>query len=360
MCAINILALVKYESNGASSRVRFWNLRAGLIKEGCNIRIVPLLSNDILARYYTKRRHSYWSFLWAYLRRLKAILSVQSDTIVWVEKELLFALPLGFERVLGLDIRRCVFDYDDAVFLNYQDHALGVLGRAHKFAYYARNAGHVTVGSEYLLNHMRSCGCNRITKIPSTVLVEKYDQRKHLRRSVTTIGWIGTPVTVQLLETMKPVLTELAKKCSIQLKVVGAQWMCEGVDVVCLPWSEENEAAMVSTFDVGIMPLIDGPWERAKCGYKLIQYMAAGVVPVGSRIGENPAIIQEGVNGFLAGTTAEWCEKLVMLCSDEKLRAEIGENARRKALTHYDVSHAVAAVHQVFGKVLDPNRAFTK
>jgi len=315
--------------------------------------MLPLLGNEVLARYYRERRHSYSTFIWAYLKRLKAILSVHPGTIVWVEKELMFALPLRFEQILGLDFRRCVFDYDDAVFLNYRDHGLGMLGRVGKFLYYARNAGHMTVGSDYLMEHMRKLGGTRLTKIPSTVFVERYRQRVHIACSTTVIGWIGTPVTAQCLDTLKPVFITLAKKCAIQLKVIGAQWRCEGVDVVCLPWGEESEADMVSTFDIGIMPLIDGPWERAKCGYKLIQYMAAGIVPVGSRIGENPMIIQEGVNGFLAGTSDEWVEKLTMLCCDVGLRSTIGDNARRKALAQYDVSHAVAAVQQVFAKLLE-------
>ena len=54
-----------------------------------------------------------------------------------------------------------------------------------------------------------------------------------------------------------------------------------GVMVECIPWSEETEVSNIQRFDIGIMPLLDSPWERGKCGYKLIQYMAAArpVVP---------------------------------------------------------------------------------
>ena len=59
------------------------------------------------------------------------------------------------------------------------------------------------------------------------------------------------------------------------------------------------------------------------------------------------------MNGFLAGSEAEWLAKLRMLCSDDKLRARVGDRARQTALAHYDVSHAVESVHQVFTKVLE-------
>jgi glycosyltransferase involved in cell wall biosynthesis len=100
------------------------------------------------------------------------------------------------------------------------------------------------------------------------------------------------------------------------------------------------------------MPLSDGPWERAKCGYKLIQYMAAGVVPMGARVGENMIIIQDGLNGYLASQAEEWIEKLSLLCANAQLRSEVGARARETALAKYDVRIAVEAVHGVFAEVV--------
>ena len=47
------------------------------------------------------------------------------------------------------------------------------------------------------------------------------------------------------------------------------------------------------------MPLPDSPWERGKCGFKLIQYMAAGLPVVASPVGVNDRIVSPGV-GYLA------------------------------------------------------------
>ena len=44
-----------------------------------------------------------------------------------------------------------------------------------------------------------------------------------------------------------------------------------------IDWSEETEVASIQNFDIGIMPLEDSPWEKGKCAYKIIQYMACGL-----------------------------------------------------------------------------------
>ena len=79
------------------------------------------------------------------------------------------------------------------------------------------------------------------------------------------------------------------------------------------------------------MPLMDDEWSRGKCGLKILQYMAAGIPAVGSPVGVNKEIIQDGKNGFLASTEDEWYEKLLSLCEDPELRRRMG-NAGRKTV----------------------------
>ena len=45
--------------------------------------------------------------------------------------------------------------------------------------------------------------------------------------------------------------------------------------------------------------------------------------------------IEDCVDGFLAGNTQEWVEKIGKLVEDEDLRREMGEKAREKVLRDY-------------------------
>ena len=110
------------------------------------------------------------------------------------------------------------------------------------------------------------------------------------------------------------------------------RWGCPWQSVA---WSEATEAASISSLDIGIMPLVDEPFERGKCGYKLIQYMACGLPVVASPVGVNRQIVEHGVNGFLAETPAQWEEALRTLLGDAALRQRMGQAGRRQVEEKY-------------------------
>jgi hypothetical protein len=85
------------------------------------------------------------------------------------------------------------------------------------------------------------------------------------------------------------------------------------------------------------MPLPDLPWERGKCGYKLIQYMASSLPAVASPVGANGDIVVPGETGFLAETRADWVSALTELARDPALRQRMGMAGRRRAERHYSL-----------------------
>ena len=65
--------------------------------------------------------------------------------------------------------------------------------------------------------------------------------------------------------------------------------------------------------------------------------MACGVPVVAAAVGVNREIIQDGVNGFLASTPAEWVTKLGLLISDPELRARFAIAGRETIENSYSL-----------------------
>lgn len=104
-----------------------------------------------------------------------------------------------------------------------------------------------------------------------------------------------------------------------------------GVDIQFIPWKLEAQERGIAFFDIGIMPLPDNKWTEGKCGYKALQYMAAAVPPVCSDVGINKEIIEDGKEGFVVSSHADFYKALCDLITNKGLRKEMGYNARVKA-----------------------------
>jgi glycosyltransferase involved in cell wall biosynthesis len=103
--------------------------------------------------------------------------------------------------------------------------------------------------------------------------------------------------------------------------------------------------------DIGIMPVPDRPFERGKCGYKLIQYMACGLPVVASPVGVNRQIVTPDYNGLLATSETEWKAALSLLISDADLRSKLGRNGRLRAVADYSLASHSSRLVEVFKSV---------
>jgi glycosyltransferase involved in cell wall biosynthesis len=211
-----------------------------------------------------------------------------------------------------------------------------------------RRAHRVVVGNSYLANHVATAGARQIDVVPTVVDVSRYGAHASSRSEdgEFRVGWIGSPATAQYLAAAYPALTALAKTVPLRLVAVGAGALPPAdFPVEVHPWSEGDEVAQIASFDVGIMPLPDAPWERGKCGYKLIQYMACGKPVVASPVGVNTAIVTEGgIAGLLATDEAGWQKCLGQLAVDRDMRRDLGATGRTKVERLYSLQVAAPTI----------------
>ena len=100
----------------------------------------------------------------------------------------------------------------------------------------------------------------------------------------------------------------------------------------------------VASSHIGIAPMPDDPWTQGKCGFKVIQYMAAGLPVISSNSGANKDIVAPNQTGILVdtpnGSPAQWLSAISTLSNNPALREQYGQFARARALSHYDLNAA--------------------
>lgn len=339
---MRVLLLSRYGHLGASSRLRSYQYLPYLNSCGFDVTVSALFGDDYVTSMYAGKI-SVTSILKSYLSRVRWLMNVNRFDLVWVEKEMLPWLPAWIELGLFHSGVKLVVDYDDALFHRYDLHRSSavrfVLGK--KIDAVMRRADLVLVGNDYLGERAKQAGARRVEWLPTVVDVSRYTVSSEEAVSPLTIGWIGSPNTARYLKLLVPVLRKLTATYDVRVLAVGANAeQLNDLPIEVRPWSEESEVAEVQRFDIGIMPLPDEPFERGKCGYKLIQYMACGKPVVASPVGVNTQIVQDGVNGFLAASIAQWEQYLAMLCEDKKLRVSLGNAGRARVESEYSLQIA--------------------
>ena len=338
---MKVLMLSRYGRLGASSRVRFYQYQPLLEASGIRITPAPLFSDGYVQGLQQNSR-SLIEVIRAYTGRVHALLTRQQFDLLWIEKETLPWLPAWLEKMLLSGGVPYVLDYDDAVFHYYDQHRNPVFKALlrNKHPTLIRDAAMVLAGNDYLAEFARHAGATRVEVVPTVIDLVRYPPtitKKAEDEGLPCVGWIGQRATAAFLTPYAPLFKRLAADGLARFSAIGIDAQSLGLPMDSVPWAERTEVTSIAGLDIGIMPLLDAPFERGKCGYKLIQYMACGLPVVASSVGVNHHIVEHGVNGFLANTLEEWEQALRTLLADSGLRQRMGRAGRLKVEQQYCV-----------------------
>ena len=340
---MRILFWIPYPTEGASNRYRVEQYLPYLKQAGISYSLRPFWQSSVFKILYKKGHHfekiSY--FVIGTLSRIWDIICIFKYDIVFVHRE---AYPIGgafFERLLRLLKRPLIFDFDDAIFLpasSRTNNFVERFKRPEKIAEIIRISQHVIAGNDYLAKFSLSYN-KAVSIIPTALDTNKYKPGIKEQRGDVIIGWMGSVTTLGFLDMMKNVFIRLSDKFSrIEFKIVGGKFSVAGLNnVISKEWKLEEEPEVLRTFDIGIMPMPDDIWTKAKCGFKAILYMSMGIPCVCSAVGVNKEIIVDGINGFLVNNEDEWVQKVSLLIKDRQLRQRIGLAGRKTIEEKYSL-----------------------
>jgi glycosyltransferase involved in cell wall biosynthesis len=281
-----------------------------------------------------KRLVRWWHLLLARIRNY--------DVVV-IERELFDNSTIDMELRVRKIAKRIVLDVDDAIFLRHPE----------KTETLTRMADLVIAGNPQI-EEVLSPWNDRCVIIPTGVQLASFPEkdRSVSDSDVPVVGWMGTRSNLAYFEVVAEALRNLSSRVDFELRLIVSDLEplqsidLTGVRIRHVEWQGETEVDELRKIDIGIMPLFsDREWDRYKCPTKMTQYMAVGIPGVASPVGFTADVVEHGVSGFLAASTAEWEQILERLIRDPDLRKTIGLAGREVVSQKYSVeaNHSVLA-----------------
>lgn len=275
-------------------------------------------------------------------QRIPGIIRSHAYDVTFLQREMLST----FMTLEPLTAPPRILDVDDAIWLR----------RGGRFAAnIARKSELVICGNQFLADYFSQHN-HAVSIIPTAVDTTRFRRRAPRADSNCVIGWTGTASRYADVNTISQALSVILRRYpNVVLRVMADRAPAfndlPSAQVEFVKWSPDAEVATIQSFDIGIMPLEDNDWNRGKCSYKMLLYMACGVVPVVSPVGMNREVLNMGNFGLGASTIDEWIECLSTLVSRNEDLANMGARATKIANEHFSVDAIVPALLRQFERI---------
>ncbi len=219
--------------------------------------------------------------------------------LIWLQKK----MP-DFSKylILKLNKKPIIFDFDDnlIVRMKLKNGSYKSKTREVKFFFIKNLSTGFTCGNKFLEDLVKKT--NKPTIIyPTPVPINVPKKNFSIKNKKIKIGWIGLSGGFMYLDKIFPQLQKLHKELDFQLVIISdKEYRPKCNFIKNIKWQLETQESEIAKFDFGIMPLnTNSPYDKGKCAYKILQYMAGGVIPIAEAYGTNLEVIKHGENGFL-------------------------------------------------------------
>lgn len=199
--------------------------------------------------------------------------------------------------------------------------------------------------------------CQNINVVPNSLDFRIWDNLKHRRNTdLVRIGWAGGASHEEDLRIIEPVVRKtLEKHSNVRFCFVhGIPEFFKNVERIeayhqFTRIDRYPQFLASRSFDIGVAPLVDNAFNRAKSNLRWLEYAGLKVPCVASKVGHFAQTITNGVDGVLCSNEKEWLSALDDLIWNPTTRKAIGTAANRKARRDFNVE---ASAHN-YAKILE-------
>ncbi|MCU0600890.1 MAG: glycosyltransferase [Desulfobacterales bacterium] len=302
------LLIISNNLSRASFRLRVGDHLDFLDKEGirCNVRQLPRKNLERWKLFKT---------------------SGQYDAVLIQRK----CLNFWDAAVLSRFCPKMIFDYDDAIMHSATKPESRLTNHFRLFKRTARMMDVMIAGNEYLAGYARRY-CKQVHILPTGLDTMAYQvQGVQKSRNEIRLVWIGSQATLKYLAELSPVLEQIGKTHKkVVLRIIADKFFdLENMSVQKHLWSLDNQISDLVACDIGLSPLPDNRFTRGKCGFKILQYFAAGLPVIASPVGVNEKFIKESNAGLLAMTHSEWQDAIEKMVNGIAVYRQLGQNGEK-------------------------------
>lgn len=235
-----------------------------------------------------------------------------------------------------------IWDFDDAIL-----HAGEISKQEHVLL--EEYADKIVVLNNYLKDSLKTKNHKKVELMPTTdgdyykQNFSKEEIRKENYNKEIRLIWLATHSNIPYLQEVIPDLDQAAgilKKefskdviltCVCNKKVEAET---KYLKIRNITWERQKALECMSECHIGIMPLGDNQFTRGKGGFKLIQYMSAGLPIIASDVGFNKEIVKDEF-GVLVRQPEDWYNAVKKLGTEYDLWKLQSEHAKKEWENYY-------------------------
>lgn len=357
---MKVLALVpsqKGHSPGQRGSIELWE--KVLAPEGIDLVYVPFETDRLRSILYQPghRVAKVAETLKGYVERVRLLRRLDDYDAVFVYREAALLGPAFLEKRIARK-KPIIYQLDDPLYMPYRSPSNGYLSY---LKFFGKIKEIIAISTVVMVNssHIRDYALQfnqNVWQVPSVVDTDKfiYEPSDQMTDRVC-VGWSGSPTTLKNIKMLERPLQAISAKdvCDIHL-IGGTDFDLENVRYSAQKWNGETEVEDLRKIQIGLVPLPDFSWNKHKFIMKTAQYMALGIVPVGTPMASNPEVIRHGENGFLASGEEEWKKYLITLVEDAELRKRMSAAAAKDAIEKYSLRANTPKIIEAFRASLEP------
>lgn len=249
-----------------------------------------------------------------------------------------------------------IYDTDDADYTRFPPEVIN---------HFIKKSALCTVGSRTLGLYAQQFNPN-VHLLSSPVIHHHY--QKTYRNKTLTVGWIGFYNGHQenLKTLLFPALKELKFPiCLYLLGVVNQQqedeikdYFKENENILIktprINWLDESSVYQhIAQFDIGVSPLLNTEFNRAKSAFKLKQCLSCGIPVLASPIGENLHFLEQGVNGYFCDNRVGFVKGIQYFYQLDDHKYNSLKVYARESLEEFDIDYYTKRLINILGYFVD-------